>query len=633
MLDPAPPAPQEAETGWFRKNRDLWIDLSLVLLLAALVAWSNLSWAALDHGPPLSDASSHAYQSLLFHDTLRTVPTPGQAFYQFFAFRNHYPLLAYQVGELGWLVLGRSPLAPVLGMVPFLGILAVSMYGLVRMMAGRLAGLTAAVMACTAPVVLDYARMPFLDMQLAAMVALGTWTLLASRSWEDLRWTRGFGVALGLGILTKWTFPAFVAVPLAAAAVVALRGRRPGDLRRALQMVAVAVVLALVGATFFPVQDLRPDQGPALLQLFLWSLALVAAVLQVARLRRDLPSPSALVNGAEALVLAVALAAPYYASNRDLVVYKAIYQAGVQVDYLGALKINLHDQYLWLYLGSLWFPLGAALGIVRPQTRSWTLQLLGSLLVNTLVASKLPPDPRYLLPNLVALLPVGLNCLRGSRMAGALALAAAVALGSFQAGAHLLDLGPSWPTLSQLRDLQYLSLRPPVRPPLPLRPREGPSPFFELMDAMRWNEDGDWTGALMANSQSESAVLQPRSLLYYAALKERELWIREVLLHGPEGEAFKERARTRNYLVMYPDPDLTMEEQDQRPRIPGEPGNREELIALAIQKGAFPTNLETLRVFHFGRSTLVELMVRKDDGPPPPREREGSPQEGPPPPP
>jgi len=570
------------------------VDLILLLGLVVLTSWANLAWAAQNTAPPESDANTHVFLSLVFHESLGDAPGPllPKALVRFLNYREHYPPLAYQVGELGWIALGRSLLAPVLGVAPFLLILAISMYGLGRLLAGRIAGLLSAVMTCTAPVVLEHSRTLFLDLPLTALVAFGIWTLLASCSFQDLRYSRAWGVSLGLGMLTKWTFLVFVAVPLTVAAARAFRARRSADSETALGMLAVALLLSLIAFQCFP---LKPEG-----LLAVWALALLGAVLQIARLRRDLGSESALVNGAEALILAVALAVPYYAASQDLVLDKVTYQAGVHVEVLHVLGMNLREQALWLCMSAPWWFLGPILGLAWRPTRSRTLQLLGSLALSTTFAAWIPHDPRYLMPNLTLLVALSTIAVRGAPRFGATVLALAVVVGTLQATCHLTNRLGEWPTLHDRR--HFSMLRPPWLPPLPRPPRTETYPFEALLDRMAWNDAGRRTVVCAAASPTETANVQARALRLFARLQGRELRLWEMdhdLLAPPQGEV-------PNYLLFYRHPDeLRGELLQQAPQVPV---TRRDLLRRAVEKKAFPKGLKSVAVFRFGESTAVELL-------------------------
>lgn len=599
----------------------------MILAMVLLATWANVDWALHDTGPPVSDANTHAYQSRAFHNTIVNMPTWGQSVYQFFAYRSHYPLLSYQVGELGWLLMGPSTAAPVLGMAPFVLLLALSLYGITRMLAGRIAGLTAAAMGCTTPAILEYSRTPYVDMQLAAMVAFATWVLLGSRCFQDRRMSRWWGVALALGMLTKWTLPIYVAVPLAVAALGALRTATRRSVAVAFAMLCLAALAAGAAIVIFPAQHIDPQWGPGWKPVLSWlGVALVAWALGWI-LRRASREEGAVANAGEALLIATILASPYYAANLDGVLHKITYQATVHVDLAQVLVSNLREESLWFFLGTFWIPLGVFLGLLERETRSATLQLLGCFVVSNLAMALVPADPRYVLPNVAFLVPTGLICLRGNRTVANLALAAVLCVGAIQAGSHAWGWRPGWPTQLEARDSLQFTFQ--TRPVLPDLPRTEQYPFPELMSRLTWAYTGWETGrdrsvALVVASRAEASKLQPRALLYYAALMGRHLIVREIMIEAPGEQHLKLADAVESYLLLYRDPTVptpwapsARESEDGAPPlppppppdvVPGEPRTREELLAHVQERGIFPKRMRTVQVFHFGKDILVELM-------------------------
>src|SRR5581483_4212933 len=127
----------------------------------------------------------------------------------------------------------------------FLALGMASVYLIARRLAGGAAGVVAATVFATAPMVAYLCVRFQLDLPLAAMVAA---SLLAALATEDLT-RRGpvlaLGVVLGLGLLTKPTLPVYVVLPLL---VLAVRGRRAGAW---LNLALAAAVAAVVSAPWY----------------------------------------------------------------------------------------------------------------------------------------------------------------------------------------------------------------------------------------------------------------------------------------------------------------------------------------------------------------------------------------------
>lgn len=134
-----------------------------------------------------------------------------------------YPPFAHLVGGLGLLFAPHSIDAPVISSaVVFGALLTVGCYGIGRRaFNSELAGLLAAVFGLYSPLILTSLHAMLVDFPLAAMVAVTVWLTLESRRFERRKTSLLVGVAAGLGLLTKATFPLFV-VPVMA--VVWLRG-------------------------------------------------------------------------------------------------------------------------------------------------------------------------------------------------------------------------------------------------------------------------------------------------------------------------------------------------------------------------------------------------------------------------
>ena len=109
-----------------------------------------------------------------------------------------------------------------------MGTLAV--YGLGRRLLDADAGLLAAFLFATAPFVVFMLLNFQLDLPLAAMVALALYALVRTEDLAVRRWVLGLGLVLGLGMLTKPPFAAYLSGPLL---WIAWRALRAPDRRRA----------------------------------------------------------------------------------------------------------------------------------------------------------------------------------------------------------------------------------------------------------------------------------------------------------------------------------------------------------------------------------------------------------------
>jgi len=184
------------------------------IVLAAAIAYlvaANILWIAIDTRPPFWDMANHAMWSLgVLRDfqqngisALTTLPyaSPG------------YPPLYYAVVAIAYRLLGTSIDSAQLANLPALVLLALATYGIARQLMTSSAAVVAAVLVNFYPFMLWISRETLIETWLTAMVALAIWTLLQTREFTRPGWSLIFGVVCGLGMLTKWTFLIFVALP------------------------------------------------------------------------------------------------------------------------------------------------------------------------------------------------------------------------------------------------------------------------------------------------------------------------------------------------------------------------------------------------------------------------------------
>jgi 4-amino-4-deoxy-L-arabinose transferase-like glycosyltransferase len=153
----------------------------------------------------------------------------------------YYPPLVSWAAVPFYRLLGESELVGRAAMNVFMALLLGGTAWLGARLYDRTTGLVALLCLAAFPMVRAHGRDFMLDLPLAALVVT---SLVALVRWQGSRRSRDaglLGVALGCGLLVKWTFPIFLAAPLATAAVQAARGRAPR--RRALLQLGLAIVL------------------------------------------------------------------------------------------------------------------------------------------------------------------------------------------------------------------------------------------------------------------------------------------------------------------------------------------------------------------------------------------------------
>ena len=176
---------------------------ALLLGLAAVTA----AWLAIDRRPPEWDHANHLERAVPCQRSL--AEPPREALQEIIAESSFYPpIVTCAAGVLGLVLSARAAAHTVMWAFLVAGTFAV--WGLGRRLLDPAAGLLAAFLFATAPFVI-FSLMHFqLDLPLTAMVALTLYALARSEALADWRWALGLGALLGLGMLTKPPFAAYV---------------------------------------------------------------------------------------------------------------------------------------------------------------------------------------------------------------------------------------------------------------------------------------------------------------------------------------------------------------------------------------------------------------------------------------
>ncbi len=206
-----------------------------LLLLIVINAVTVLNWIKKDTRPTAWDESIHTlvsfeYKERAQSDNKLSLLQP--------AYFSYPPLYHYMVAA----ALGRVDTVADTGAVVNIiacSVLIVLIFLIGLNVAGPLEGLVAAALFVAYPMIGYIQHITIIDLWLTVWVAAALYALLRSDGFESLGWSAAFGAAMGLGLMTKWTAPAYVLFPFVAAALIAVRNRRWGSL-------GVAALVALV---------------------------------------------------------------------------------------------------------------------------------------------------------------------------------------------------------------------------------------------------------------------------------------------------------------------------------------------------------------------------------------------------
>ncbi len=227
------------------------------LLLGALLAALGLVvaiWTSMDRRPPMWDYANHLERALQCY---RILAEPGHdRLREILEATSFYPPVTTCAAGLLYLVFPVVPLTAQAVMLGFLALGMASVFLLGRRLLGTEAGLLAAFLLATAPFVVFSLTNFQLDVPLMGIVALSLYVLARTEGFSLTGWSLAFGVAAGIGLLTKPPFVVYLLPPLL---LVIWQAIRSNERRRRLAHVAASMVIAAGVAL--------PWYGPRLLGL------------------------------------------------------------------------------------------------------------------------------------------------------------------------------------------------------------------------------------------------------------------------------------------------------------------------------------------------------------------------------
>lgn len=217
--------------------------LALAGLLVGLAA-VMVVWLGIDRRPPEWDHANHLERAVACH---RSLAAPGRDWLrEIIAESSFYPPIVTCAAGVLYFALPVVPLTAQAVIWAFLVVGTLAVFGLGRRLLDAEAGLLAAFLFATAPFVVFMLLNFQLDLPLAAMVALALYTLVRTEDLSVGRWALGLGLVLGLGMLTKPPFAAYLSGPLLWAAWRGLRApERRARLLHLLAALGVAAAIAL----------------------------------------------------------------------------------------------------------------------------------------------------------------------------------------------------------------------------------------------------------------------------------------------------------------------------------------------------------------------------------------------------
>ncbi len=187
----------------------VYAALLLILLLSILSSWH---WITVNVGLVGRDPPGHLTESLRVARLLETGSV--QSVFQAIVIDDFRPPLLYLITQPAYAIAGRS--ADV-AQIPNLALFAVILWFtflLARRVSGDWLAILAVALLSLLPMAAAMTRLYYMENSLTAPLMVAFYALVRSDGFQRRRWSIGFGAAVGVALLAKWTAPIYLALPV-----------------------------------------------------------------------------------------------------------------------------------------------------------------------------------------------------------------------------------------------------------------------------------------------------------------------------------------------------------------------------------------------------------------------------------
>jgi hypothetical protein len=200
-------------------------------------------WLAIDTRPPVWDMALHQIYALNYVPGFE--PSQGLKFWEL---SGNYPPFVHLIIAAAFRIFHPSPHVATLANLPATFLLVWALFELGSYFASATVARWACILLLLTPYAMWMSRETILDYWLSAWTAAAWVFLIKTNGFQSRAWSRWFGVVCAFGLLTKWLFAGFIAIPFL---VISMRHRIWKDEERLVNAAQSAMLAAGIASFWY----------------------------------------------------------------------------------------------------------------------------------------------------------------------------------------------------------------------------------------------------------------------------------------------------------------------------------------------------------------------------------------------
>ncbi|MCR5661077.1 MAG: glycosyltransferase family 39 protein [bacterium] len=369
-------------------------EILTVIFVFVILAGLNYIWVLRDMTPPFEHSGRSIQESVLLYH--RFLDGRGIA-------PNVYPPLSYIVSAGFYYVFGVSKVTAISSQLVFLIPYLFGAWWLGRELGGKSGGLLVLLASAGNPWMSLHCRGYFLEVGMTAMAAVALALLCASKNCAKPKTTICLGIALGLGMLSKWAFIFFVAPAMI---IPFIQAWKEGGHSRIMAVCAFIAPVLMIAALWLALNTSFWDfpRKSYTLASDVWVFLGIASFWLIRKKGWSTGSGLAL-----AFTIAYLISGWWYFLSLQELRVKAFGDFGQGYDEKLSMIILWGTLLNTYWIAPIWFACGFAYGVFKRDMRALTLALTAGIAAGLLFywISRVPPGPRYMLPGTMMAMVIG----------------------------------------------------------------------------------------------------------------------------------------------------------------------------------------------------------------------------------